>query len=78
MSLVEIDSRYRVTLTSDVRKIVDVKKGQRVYIVPKGESFVVIPLSEEVDSELDKLIGNVKFNRATRQKAETYLLKQAK
>lgn len=78
MSLVEVDSRYRVTLASDVRKIVHVKKGQRVYIVPKGESFVVIPLSEEVDSELDKLIGDVKFSRAARQKAETYLLKQAK
>lgn len=65
-------------MTSDVRRFVDVRKGQRVYILPRGESFVVIPLSEEVDSELHKLIGDVKFNRAARRKAETFLLKQAK
>ncbi len=76
--MVEIDSRYRVTLTTDVRKYIEVRKGQRVYVVPKGDSFIVIPLSEEVDSELDKLIGDVKFTRSARRKAETFLLKQAK
>lgn len=78
MSLVEVDSRYRVTLTSDVRKMVEVRKGQRVYIVPKGDSFIVIPLSDDVDSQLQKLIGNVKFNKAARKKAETFLFKQAR
>jgi bifunctional DNA-binding transcriptional regulator/antitoxin component of YhaV-PrlF toxin-antitoxin module len=78
MSLVEIDSRYRVTLTTDVRKSVTVRKGQRVYVLPKGDSFVVIPISEDVDSELDRLIGDVKFTRAVRQRAENFLLKQAK
>lgn len=78
MSLVEVDSRYRVTLTTNVRKHVEVRKGQRVYVLPKGDSFIVIPLSEEVDSELHKLIGDVKFTRAARRRAETFLLKQAK
>ncbi|MGD0175592.1 MAG: AbrB/MazE/SpoVT family DNA-binding domain-containing protein [Candidatus Bathyarchaeia archaeon] len=78
MSLVEVDSRYRVTLTSDVRKNVEVRKGQRVYVLPRGDSFIVIPLSEEVDSELHKLIGDVKFTRAARRRAETFLFKQAK
>lgn len=78
MSLVEVDSRYRVTLTADVRKYVEVRKGQRVYVLPKGDSFIVIPLSEEVDSELHKLLGDVKFTRGARRRAETFLLKQAK
>jgi len=65
-------------LTTEVRKYVEVRKGQRVYILPKGESFVVIPLSEEVDSELHKLIGDIKFTRAARRRAETFLLKQAR
>jgi bifunctional DNA-binding transcriptional regulator/antitoxin component of YhaV-PrlF toxin-antitoxin module len=78
MSLVEVDSRYRVTLTTDVRKHVEVRKGQRVYVLPKGDSFIVIPLSEEVDSELHKLIGDVKFTRATRRRAESFLLKQVR
>jgi len=78
MSLVEVDSRYRVTLTSDVRRYVGVRKGQRVYVLPKGDSFIVIPLSEELDSELHKLIGDVKFTRAAKRRAETFLLKQAK
>jgi bifunctional DNA-binding transcriptional regulator/antitoxin component of YhaV-PrlF toxin-antitoxin module len=78
MSLVEIDSRYRVTLTTDVRKHVGVKKGQPVYVLPKGDSFIVIPLTEDIDSGLHKLIGDVKFTRAARRKAETFLLKQTK
>lgn len=78
MSLVEVDSRYRVTLTSDVRRFVDVRKGQRVYVVPRGDAFVVIPLKEDVDAELDRLIGDVKFDRVARRKAEAFLLKQAK
>ena len=78
MSLVEVDSRYRVTLTSEVRKRVEVRKGQRVYVLPKGDGFIVIPLNENVDSELDRLIGDVKFTRAARRRAETYLFKQAK
>jgi bifunctional DNA-binding transcriptional regulator/antitoxin component of YhaV-PrlF toxin-antitoxin module len=78
MGLVEIDSRYRVTLTSDVRKHVEIKKGQHVYVLPRGDSFIVIPISEDADSELHRLIGNVKFTRAARRKAEAFLLKQAK
>jgi bifunctional DNA-binding transcriptional regulator/antitoxin component of YhaV-PrlF toxin-antitoxin module len=78
MSLVEVDSRYRVTLTTDVRKHIEVRKGQRVYVLPKGDSFIVIPLSEEVDFQLHKLIGDVKFTRAARRRAETFLLKQAR
>ncbi len=78
MSLVEVDSRYRVTLTSDVRRFVGVRKGQRVYVVPRGETFVVIPLKEDIDAELHRLIGDVKFDRVARRKAEVFLLKQAK
>ena len=78
MSLVEVDSRYRVTLTNDVRKYVQVRKGQRVYVLPKGDSFIVIPLSDEADSELQKLIGDIKFSKAARRRAETFMLKQAK
>jgi bifunctional DNA-binding transcriptional regulator/antitoxin component of YhaV-PrlF toxin-antitoxin module len=78
MGLVEVDSRYRVTLTSDVRKHVEVKKGQPVYVLPKGDSFIVIPLSQEVDEELHKLIGDIKFDRSARRTAETFLLKQVK
>ena len=78
MSLVEVDSRYRVTLTSDVRRFVGVKKGQRVYVVPRGDTFVVIPLKKDIDAELHKLIGDVKFDRAARRKAEAFLFKQAR
>ena len=78
MSLVGVDSRYRVTLTSDVRRFVCVRKGQSVYVVPRGDVFVVIPLKEDIDAELNKLIGNVKFDKTARRKAETFLFKQAK
>ena len=70
--------RNRVTLTSDVRRFVGVKKGQRVYVVPRGDAFVVIPLKEDIEAELHKLIGDVKFDRAARRKAEAFLFKQAR
>ncbi len=65
-------------LSSDVRRFVGVRKGQRVYVVPRGDAFVVLPLKEDIDAELHRLIGDVKFGRAARLKAETFLLKQAK
>jgi len=65
-------------LTANVRKFIDIRKGQQVYVVPKGDSFVVIPLGGEIDSELQKLMGDIKFDRAARRKAEAFLLKQAK
>ena len=65
-------------MTTDVRKYVEVRKGQPVYVLPKGDSFIVIPLTEDIDSELHKLIGDVRFTRAAKQKAESFLLKQAK
>lgn len=77
-SLVEVDSRHRVTLTTDVRKHVEVRKGQPVYVLPKGDSFIVIPLNDDVDQELQKLVGDIKFDRTARKKAEAFLLKQAK
>jgi hypothetical protein len=59
-------------------KNIEIRKGHRVYVLLKGDSFIVIPLSEEIDSELHKLIGDVKFTRAARRRSETFLLKQAK
>ena len=54
------------------------RKDQSVYVVPRGDAFVVIPLKEDIDAELHKLIGNVKFGKAARRKAEAFLLKQAR
>jgi hypothetical protein len=55
-----------------------VRKGQSVYVVSRGDAFVVIPLKEDIDTELHKLIGNVKFDKAAGRKAEAFLLKQAR
>ena len=78
MSIVEVDSRYRITLTSEVRKHLQVKKGQRVFVAPKGDSFVVIPVAEDTDAELNRLMGDIKFNREARKRAEKFLLAQVK
>ena len=62
MSLTRIDSHYRLTLTSEVRKYVKVRKGQSVYVLPRSNSLIVIPLSIDADSEIDRLIGDVPVN----------------
>lgn len=77
MSIVEIDSRYGITLTNEVRRHLRVKKGQRVFVVPRGDSFIVVPVTENTDNELDRLIGDIEFNREARKRAEKFLLTQA-
>jgi hypothetical protein len=58
--------------------MIPVRKGQQVYVLPMGDSFLVIPLKDDLYSELDKLIGDIKFDRAARRRAEKFLMSQAR
>lgn len=78
MSLVKVDQEYRITLTSKLRKAVRVQKGQYVYILSRGDNFVIIPIDEEIDNQLQKLIGNVKFDKAAKKKTQAFLFEQAR
>jgi len=73
-----VDSRYRITIPEDIRKIVKVKKGQKVMLIPRGDSITLILLRENLSEALDEFLGDIKLTRNIKKKAEKYVLEQAK
>jgi len=78
MSISKVDSRYRITIPEDIRKIVKVKKGQKVMLIPRGDSITLILLRENLSEALDEFLGDIKLTRDVKKKAEKYVLEQAK
>jgi len=78
MSISKVDSRYRITIPEDIRKIVNVKKGQKVMLIPRGDSITLILLRENLSEALDEFLGDIKLTRNIKKKAEKYVLEQAK
>jgi len=78
MSISKVDSRYRITIPEDIRKIVNVKKGQKVMLIPRGDSITLILLRESLSEALDEFLGDIKLTRDVKKKAEKYVLEQAK
>jgi len=78
MSISKVDSRYRITIPEDIRKIVKVKKGQKVMLIPRGDSITLILLRENLSEALDEFLGDIKLTRNIKKKAEKYVLEQAK
>jgi len=77
VSIVEVGPKYRVTITQNVRKKVPVKVGQRVYLLARFPYMILIPIPESVDDALAELIGNIKYSREERRRAEEQFLKEA-
>ena len=78
MSISKVDSRYRITIPEDIRKIVKVKKGQKVMLIPRGDSITLILLRDNLSEALDEFLGDIKLTRDVKKKAEKYVLEQAK
>lgn len=77
MSIVEVGPKYRVTITQNVRKKIPVKIGQRVYLLARFPYMILIPIPEKVDEALAELIGDIKYSRTERRRAEEQFLKEA-
>ena len=78
MSISKVDSRYRITIPEDIRKIVNVKKGQKVMLIPRGDSITLVLLREDLSKALDEFLGDIRLTRDVKRKAERYVLEQAK
>jgi bifunctional DNA-binding transcriptional regulator/antitoxin component of YhaV-PrlF toxin-antitoxin module len=76
MELVEVDERYRVTIPKDVRTAFKVVKGQQFYLVPYGNDLLMRPVPADPAKKLDSVIGDFRFDRESRRKAQEWLLKQ--
>lgn len=78
MSLVEVDSRFRVTIPSEIRKKIEISEGQTFYVVPYEHGLMMKPVPKGASRKLGELIGNFKFGRKARRKAEDWLRGQAR
>jgi len=74
LTIVEVDKNYRIVISKEIRKIIPIKPGQKIYLLTVGGEIILIPLPEDVNKELDKLIGDIHWNRKVREEAEKYLL----
>jgi len=78
MSLVEIDERFRVTLTKEVRESFKVAKGQKLYVISAGDTLIIKKVPDDIPKKLEKIIGKLTLDRGTRRKAEEWLLKETR
>lgn len=76
MELVEVDERYRITIPKGVRAAFRVLRGQRFYLIPYGGDILMKPVPDDPAGKLDGAMGEFRFDRAARRKAEEWLLKQ--
>lgn len=77
MTIVEVDKNYRIVITKEIRKMLSIKPGQKIYLLAAGDEIILIPLPDNVDEELDKLTSNIKWDRKVRENLEQYLLSKA-
>ncbi len=59
MSLVQVDSKYRIVIPSKLREYLKIKIGQEVYIAPYGRGFLIVPLSNEEAIEIRKKLNEI-------------------
>jgi len=78
LEVVEVADKFRITITRPVRRVVPLKVGQKVAIVPFGDKILIQPLPEKPEERLDELMGNMVFNREAREKASKFLISQAR
>jgi AbrB family looped-hinge helix DNA binding protein len=73
MALVQIDSKYRIVIPSELRKYLKIEKGQEVYIAPYGKGFLIVPLNNHEAIEIRKKLNE--FKNMEKEKIKKNFLK---
>ena len=74
----QVDERFRITLPRELRKLFPVSAGEKLYIVASGDILIIRKLPQNPAKQLSKLLGDFKFDREARRKAEEWLLRETK
>lgn len=74
MNVVEVDKNYRIVITKEIRTLVPIKPNQKVYLLAAGKEIILMPIPENLNEELDKLSGDIIWNRKVREDLEQFLL----
>jgi len=73
---VEVDDRHRITLPKELRDSINLIKGEKLYVIPAGDSLILKKIPITPSESLRKLLGEMDFNREARRKAEKWMLNQ--
>jgi len=77
-SIIQIDERFRITLPRKLRRIFPVSAGEKLYIVASGDMLILRKVPQDPSSKLDEILGDFKFDRDARRRAEEWLTKETK
>ena len=78
MSVVEVDERFRITIPRKLRRAFPVWAGEKLYVIAAGDMLILRKISEDPSARLHQLLGNLRFGREVRRRAEEWMLKEAK
>lgn len=73
--IAKVDRRGRVVLPKEIREKVNIKEDEEVLISVEGDS-IVIRKAEDPFKLLEKLLGDLSFDRSLREIAERQAMKE--
>ena len=74
--VVKVDERFRIILPRELRKPFPISVSEKFYVIASGDMLLLKKTRLDPSSELDKLLGDLKFSREARRKAEEWLLRK--
>ena len=74
MSLVVVDDRFRITIPKEVRAVLRLSRGQKLYVVASGNEIILKVLPKDPSDRIRRILGDFEFNREERRRAEKWLL----
>ncbi len=75
--VVRVDSKGRIVLPKDIREKCGIKPGSRILVEVRGTNEVLLRVIERDPSEeLAELLGDFRFSRKDRIRAEKLLLRE--
>jgi len=77
VTIVEVDKNYRIVISKEIRKMLSIKPGQKIYLLAAGDKIILMPLPGNIDEKLDKLSSDIEWNRNVRESLEQFLISKS-
>jgi len=67
--LSKIGKRFTVVIPPEIHKTISLKEGESIILETDGKKITITPKDHNWAEQLEKLMGDVRFNRTARQEA---------